>query len=213
MPVFRSIQLSEDLWLGLWNITESKEELLQLARLTDNEYLYFKNLKAISRQKEWLSVRSLINEIFGKKIPIEYQNNEIPIIPNSTYSISISHSVNLSGIIIAGKGIPGMDIEKISPRIHNISRRFISKQEYICEDPEKRLLHLTIHWAAKETLYKMSFHKIPEFKEHMILEPFDPEEEGSIKGKVTGKKISFSTEIQYFKINDYIISWAHKSFE
>ena len=50
---------------------------------------------------EWLSVRVLLNEMTGKELSIYYNGNRKPFIKGNSYYISISHSRDLTSILLS----------------------------------------------------------------------------------------------------------------
>ena len=85
---------SEDLHIGVWEITESIDELRTLTKDSDDSHL---NL--VKRKKEFLSTRLLLQHMIQIK-EIDYNKDGSPKI-NHKKEISISHSDNLSFIILS----------------------------------------------------------------------------------------------------------------
>ncbi len=104
------------------------------------------------RKLEWLSVRNLINDLTGRESRIIYNADRKPFLKGNSYSISISHSHNLTSILLSKDRRVGIDLEYMSHKISNISFKFINEQELITDDPQVRTYHLYIHWCAKEAL-------------------------------------------------------------
>jgi hypothetical protein len=82
----------------------------------------------------------------------------------------------------------------------------MANDEYI--DSNNRVLHLIIHWCAKETLYKLMNSTNIIFKEHLHIRPFEIQDKGIIKAceSFTNEKATF--DIYYEVNNDFIITWG-----
>ena len=128
--------------IGVWEITESLEELINL--LPD---ISVSNYKHIKRKKEFLATRLLLNHLDIKET-IVYNNNCAPEL-NSGMHISISHSKNLVAIILSTKKV-GIDIENISKKAKNLSSKFICTESH----PNLTKEQATLIWCCKEAIYK-----------------------------------------------------------
>lgn len=86
------------------------------------------------------------------------------------YHLSISHSFNMAVVIISMNHAVAVDIEKIDERVVRVSRKFMNdaEQEMMLE-VEDKVLHLTLTWSAKETLYKFHGLKEIDFKKHLTV--------------------------------------------
>ena len=90
--------------------------------------------KKKERIKEFLSCRLLLNEIAPNTL-ITYNKYGAPEI-NTDDFISISHSNNMSAIIISKKRV-GLDIEKISEKALKLSSKFMLKDLHTSVSKEK----------------------------------------------------------------------------
>jgi len=74
--------------------------------------------------------------------------------------ISISHSAAMAAAMAAGKGLCGIDIQKVTPRLSKVQERFCRPAEKrllqasFPWQPEKERAELAKLWAAKEALRK-----------------------------------------------------------
>ena len=143
--------------IGLWEITESTEALLQKLNPTVVElerYLQFKNE---SRKKEWLAVRLLLQELLGEDAGIFYAANGKPELVNCSGHISISHSSGFVTIYYHPEFHPGIDIELITRNVEKAAGKFLSAKEL--EDctfnNQRSNKDLMLRWCAKEAVFKM----------------------------------------------------------
>ena len=84
--------------IAIWEITETLEELLQLANAISTA-----NFNTEKRKKEWLASRLLLNEI-NPNCSISYNPFGAPELNNGSF-ISISHSKGLVAIITSKKQV------------------------------------------------------------------------------------------------------------
>ena len=104
----------------------------------------------------------------------------------------------------------GIDLEYMSHKISRLADRFINETEKITDDPDLIRYHLYIHWCAKEALYKICDKKDINFKKNLRIEPFEPDDNGSIVGTVDNIYGNDTYNLNYFKMDNYIIVWCCK---
>jgi len=196
--------------LGIWKITEDFNTLRSRLKLTREELDTLERFTHMPRKIEWLSVRVLLNEMSGNQLSIQYNGNRKPFIKGNSYYISISHSRDLTSILLSSKRKVGIDIEYMSHRIGNISDRFINSSEIVTGDDEQRKYHLYIHWCAKEALYKICDKQDINFRDNLTIEEFQPQEEGWLNGWVKNKSRNELFRLNYFNLGNYVVVWTCK---
>ena len=206
--LIRKEVIEEDCLLGIWEITETREQLLEILSPENQReaYKYLLNIKSKKRVLEWLSIRVILQILTNDNKTVKHTSQGQPYLSDNSYQISISHSRDYAVVLLHKHKKVGVDIENYSNRILKIEKRFISSDEYI--DPENRILHLILHWCAKETLYKLMNSTKIIFKEHLIIKPFKIHEKGFIKASesLTDDKANFDI---YYEVNkDFIITWG-----
>lgn len=210
MGVILKNDLESGCRLGIWEITESFDELRSMVSLESEEVNTLERFRNISRKLEWLSVRTLINELTGENSRIIYNEDRKPFLLDNSSHISISHSHEYTSILLSRFKRVGIDLEFMSHRISRISDRFINENEKITDSPELLRYHLYIHWCAKEALYKICDKKNINFKKNLTIKPFDPEDEGIIQGTVDNIYGIDNYELVYRRMGNYIIVWTCK---
>ncbi len=203
-------KINGDCILGIWEISESYEDLYSRLKLDEEEIATLNNFKSPARKLEWLSVRVLINELTGLESKIIYNAEHKPFLKGNSYHISISHSIKLTSILISRTKRVGIDLEKMSHKISELGFKFINGQELITENPEIKRYHLYLHWCAKEALYKICDKQDINFKENLTILPFSPKNDGVIKGRVLNINGVEDFTLYYKKYNDYSIVWTCK---
>jgi 4'-phosphopantetheinyl transferase len=202
--------LESECQLGIWEIQEDYESLLSRLVLLPEEMEVVENFRNYDRKLEWLSVRVLLNEMTQQDLTIIYNGNRKPYVKESTYNISISHSKDLTAILLSRKKRVGIDMEYMSPRISRIAHRFINSDEIITEESELHTFHMYIHWCAKEALYKICDKQDIQLKENITIEPFFPKPQGSLTGWVRNRLRNDLFVLEYIKIDNYVVVWSSK---
>ena len=210
MGVILKNELQEGCMLGIWEITEDYDELRSKLSLETEEARTLDGFQNNLRKLEWLSVRRLINELTGSNTRIVYTEDRKPYLLDNSSHISISHSKNYTSILMSKFKRVGIDLEFMSHKISNVADRFLNEKEKITESPELLRYHLYIHWCAKEALYKICDKKNINFKKNLTIEPFDPENEGIIKGTVDNVYGIDSYDLYYRRMGDYTLVWTCK---
>lgn len=187
--------------IGIIYINETSNELL--SELEHKNWYYQKLQKMTeTRKQEWLATRILLKKILMKEKKIIYTNSGKPYLLNNQFYISISHTKKIAAIIVNKKKQVSIDIEYISPRIQNIQNYFLNKIEKKNLSQKELIIHLLLHWSAKEVIYKFLNKKEVEFKTQFYINPFEP---------IIGKWANFSAyeiltkEHQLFNI-EYIVT-------
>jgi len=196
--------------LGIWKITEDFDTLLSRVTLTREELETLERFSYLPRKLEWLSVRVLLNEMTGKELSIYYNDNRKPFIKGNSFYISISHSRDLTSIMLGHERKVGIDLEYMSHRIGSIAHRFISDNDVVTDDEEQKKYHLYIHWCAKEALYKICDKQDINFKDNLTIEPFQPIDSGVIRGQVLNRTRNELFNMHYFSLGNYVVVWCCK---
>ena len=206
--LIRKKSIDKDCVMGIWKITETRDELLNMLSSTNQEkaHHYLSNIKSNRRTLEWLSSRLLLQLLTNDDKTIEHTDQGQPFLVDNSFQISISHSKDYAVVLLHKYKKVGVDIENYSQRILKVEKRFISETEYI--DPNQRTLHLILHWCAKETLYKLMNSTEIVFKKHLHIQPFQIQEEGIMKAYETFTENKSSYSINYEVKDDFVLAWG-----
>jgi 4'-phosphopantetheinyl transferase EntD len=202
--------LKPDLLLGMWEIKEDYDTLVNLYSPDEEDMAKLDSFKNHHRKLEWLSVRILLKTLLNQQIKIVYNAERKPFLAGQPYNISISHSKNLTSVLLSKTRKVGIDLEYMSHRISAIAHKFINENEKITGDENLEKYHLYIHWCAKEALYKICDKQNINFKENLTITPFIPRKEGEITGRVKNELLDDDFTIHFFRLNNYIIAWCSK---
>lgn len=206
--LIRKEYIEKDCMMGIWKITETREELFNLLSTTNQKiaHHYLSTIKSNKRALEWLSIRLLLQLLTNDSKTISHTDQGQPFLIDKSHQISISHSKDFAVILLHKYKKVGVDIENYSPRILKIENRFISENDYI--NPDNRTLHLILHWCAKETLYKLMNSTQIIFKKHLHIHPFQIHEKGIIKAYETFTEHGTTYEIHYEVNPDFVLTWS-----
>ena len=203
-------EILPDCHLGVWEITEDFDSLYSMVNLVAAEKAKLDSFKNISRKVEWLSVRALVKTMIGKDTRILYNSENKPFVRGNTHNISISHSNNLTAVLISTDKRVGIDLEYMSGKIGKVANKFINDKEDITHDPEMEKFHLYLHWCAKEALYKILDKQDINFRDGITIKPFTPEEHGYMDGYAVNGNGQEDFELEYLQHDNYALVWCVK---
>lgn len=195
--------------LGIWEITETKEELLSLFpdELRAKAGNHVSRMKSERRALEWLSTRLMLQLLLNdEEIIVRHRIDGRPYIPNEPHHISISHTSKYAAILTHETQNVGIDIEIRSERIKKMASKFISESEFV--DESQKTVHQLLHWSAKETIFKLMNEAEIDFREHLHIEPFTPAEKGVINASETKTDENRKYQLQYEVHPDYVLTWG-----
>lgn len=206
--LIRNQHIDENCILGIWKISESKEELLALYpdSLQLKAEKHITNIKSEKRIAEWLAVRLMLFYLLNEEKIVYHKNDGKPYLMDNSYNISISHTNKYAAVLLHRFQKVGIDIEEISERVHKVASKFISENEFI--DESQQSIHRLLHWSAKETLFKLIDVNEIDFKQHLHLEKFIPAEKGIITAYETKTSEKNQFNIFYEVHPEYVLTWS-----
>jgi len=214
MGVYQIRNVSQDAIVGFWEITENTEDLLsmyleQISFRDEMEKKEFFSFKSESRKKEWLCARLLIRKMLDMPdAMVVYDKYRSPSVKNCPYKISISHTLDFVAVVAAKCEHIGIDIELRSDRIADLALKFLNVKEISALDHENKILHLYLHWCGKETMYKVFSKKALDFKENLIIEPFEIEDKGIFRGSILIDSKSIKLDLNYQFVENNVVVWC-----
>lgn len=206
--IIRKEHIGNTALLGIQKIVGSKDELFNRLSPKQQEEAEqtISNMKSERRVIEWLATRVLLSELLEGDPMIENSSDGRPFLSDGSYHISISHTKDYVAILLSEKFQVGIDIETISDRICRIRERFVSEQEYI--DEKNDVIHLLLHWSAKETMFKLLNESEVDFKKHLLISHFTPQQKGTFEVCETRSKQQKHFTIHYEIFPDAVLTWA-----
>lgn len=196
--------------LGVWEINESVEELYDRVNLSQQEQVYFSQLKSPVRKQHWLSYRLILPHLVAPQelSAITYDEYGKPQLNNGVRHISVSHSGKFSTLIASPRKSVGIDIEKMDPKIFGIAHKFLNNLEITQVFSEKTLETLFLIWAGKEALYKLYGKRDLLFRENIRIFPFRFQGQGTFYGEIYMPGFKKIFTLYYQTIDNYILVYA-----
>lgn len=203
--------------MGIWKTTESWQDMLESFQDKKIDVPDVNRIQSDKRKLEWLAVRLLLKHLSGSEVTIEYNENGAPLLCNSPYNISISHTTGFVAVILTEKPNPGIDIEYHSERAWKLRKKYMSHVELKMFDslhnnaddnkPPGYAELATVCWCAKETAYKALKESGVDFIDHLHILPFTLSEKGILSLKETKTSQQKIFYMNYQITEDYIITW------
>ena len=203
-------EIQPDCMLGVWEITEDIDTLLGMVKLGREEKARFASFRSNSRKQEWLSVRALLRSMKGDDARITYNEENKPFLNHGKSNISVSHSRNMTAILVSPDKRVGIDLEYMSGKISNLGHKFMNDREELTSVSKMRKFHLYVHWCAKEALYKIVDKQDVNFKDGITIAPFEPSDSGFLRGKVVNSVGEEDFDLEYLHHDNYSLVWTCK---
>lgn len=210
MSLFLKKEVAADTLLGIWRIEESAEWFRSQLMLDEKEKELIDAIKHPQRKLHWLSSRVLIRTLMqtNRFIHLESDLNGKPVIRNFPVELSLSHSADLSALLLSKKFKVGIDIEQMDHKVLRIQHKFVSEKELQWVSEEERVEQLYAIWCAKEAMYKLYGQKKLDFRQHLFVERFDYADSGLINGKILKGDYSLELKVRYERLGEYMTAYV-----
>ncbi|MBC6367345.1 4'-phosphopantetheinyl transferase superfamily protein [Algoriphagus sp. AK58] len=163
------------------------QEFEDLEFLSFREKLSLANISHPEKKREWATARLAIHDaLLQLQIPypgfFKDEHGKSQSMNGHGY-VSLTHTVGYAGAIFHREQPVGIDMDLIREKILSIGFRFLDKIEldFLQKDPA----HYTMAWSAKESIFKCQGKRGVSFRENILLDPFNPEDQ-VIKGRIRG---------------------------
>lgn len=180
MPVYLKKEEANGGILAVWEITESVEELLLQLNLSGAELDRLNSFRLDKRKLEFLATRCLLKALLQKDPVISYLDSGRPVLENSPFNLSISHTKGFAAVALSKSEFSGVDIEHPSERVIKVYDRFVSADEKAFIPESQQLQYFTLLWSLKEAMYKIFDEKSVIFNRDLKCYPFELSQEGEI---------------------------------
>jgi phosphopantetheinyl transferase len=195
---------------GVWQVEENVEFFEARMQLFDVEKHQVEDLTP-RKKLEWYASRYLMHVLLKDqdRQPCVKDKFGKPHIKNSDVQVSLSHSKDLTSVII-GPSMVGIDIQTMVPKIDRIKHKYMSQIELDAVAGKPHYLeYLHIYWGAKEALYKAYGRRGVDFIKQLIIDPFDYNDcINETKGYVLKDNFIGEFKIMSKTINDAILVYA-----
>ena len=206
--LFLKNKLADGALLGIWQLHESQEQLLQML---DNRHWYTAFLDKVTsdtRKKEWLAARVLLKELCGEEKQIVYYKNGQPFLYDNSFNISISHTKGYIAVLIHPSKRVGVDIERISERVLKVQHKFLLEKDLMVIPVENELVQTSLLWSAKESLFKIMDVAEIQFAEQLHIEPFVLQQEGVFSAYETRTDVQQKFSVYYEVFSEMVLTWT-----
>ena len=210
MPLYLKKELEDKTRIGVWQVTETEEELKALTSVPSDELEEISFIRSESLRRQKLAVRALLDEMFEDKVYLSHHDNGKPYIENSVTNISITHTEKYVAVILNDNEDVGIDIESLARDFSSVEKKALSEDEIDdLEEDEKRNGQLAIYWCAKEAIYKMLGQYDVNFAEQIEVEKFRPKKDGELEATFEdedGYEEEF--DLEYIIFDNHVLVWV-----
>lgn len=192
---------------GIWQMNEPYEVLCDVLQDTTLVAQAEKRFASQHRRQEWLSVRLLMYRLLGEHKEIAYQSSGKPYLADGSYHISISHTKGYVAVILGNSPV-GIDIEQYGERVCRISPKFMRDDELPVSYCGSNVWSLLLHWSAKEVMFKCMDTAEVDFKKHLCIFPFSPQEAGTFRAQEFKTARRYTFLVNYLLHSDFVMTWS-----
>ena len=208
MGLYLKKELDNEAVIGVWQITETEEELKELSSTPSDEMEEISFIRSESMRKQRLAVRALLNTLFDEKVYLSHHDNGKPYLENNPVNISITHTDKYVAVILHEEENVGIDIESLDRDFSAVEKKALSEDEIDDLEDEKRNEQLAIYWCAKEAVYKLLSRYNVDFAEQIEIERFRPRGEGELEATFTSKDDEEEFDLEYITFDRHILVWV-----
>ena len=208
MGLYLKKELDNEAVIGVWQITETEEELKELSSTPSDEMEEISFIRSESLRKQRLAVRALLNTLFDDKVYLSHHDNGKPYLENNPVNISITHTEKYVAVILHEEENVGIDIESLDRDFSAVEKKALSEDEIDDLEDEKRNEQLAIYWCAKEAVFKLLSRYNVDFAEQIEIERFRPRGEGELEATFTSKNDEEEFDLEYITFDRHILVWV-----
>ena len=209
MGLYLKKELENEAVIGVWQITETEEELVELSSTPSDEMEEISFIRSESLRKQRLAVRALLNTLFDEKVYLSHHDNGKPYLENNPVNISITHTEKYVAVILHEEENVGIDIESLDRDFSAVEKKALSEDEIDDLEDEKRNEQLAIYWCAKEAVFKLLSRYNVDFAEQIEIERFRPRGEGELEATITSKKDDEEEfDLEYITFDRHVLVWV-----
>ena len=197
MGLYLKKKLENEATIGVWQITESEEELTALSATPTDEMEEISFIKSESLRKQRLAVRALLNSLFDEKVYLSHHDNGKPYLENNPVNISITHTEKYVAVILHEEEDCGIDVESLDRDFSAVEKKALSEDEI--EDLED----------DKEAIFKLLSRYNVDFAEQIEVERFRPRGEGELEATFIDKNGDEEEfDLEYMTFDRHVLVWV-----
>ena len=203
MPLAKIVSEDDRTW-GLWRIGESETALAKQVAPWETVSDTITNE---NKRLEWLAGRVLVKEIFASMSlnfeGITKDQYGKPFPNGNDCHLSLSHSYPYVAALVDRSEAVGIDLEQPKDKLLRIAHRILHVEE-LANAGEDIIKH-TVYWCAKETLVKLHGQKNLVFAENLIIDGFELETEGNIRGRIIVSQDERIIPLRYILFPNFVV--------
>ena len=209
MGLYLKKKLENEATIGVWQVTETEEELTRLSATPSDEMEEISFIGSESLRKQRLAVRALLNSLFDEKVYLSHHDNGKPYLENNAMNISITHTDNFVAVILHEDDDCGIDIESLDRDFSAVEKKALSEDEIDDLPDEKRNEQLAIYWCAKEAIFKLLSLYSVDFAEQIEVERFRYRGEGELEATFVDKDDDEQEfNLEYMTFDRHVLVWV-----
>ena len=209
MGLYLKKKLENEATIGVWQVTETEEELIALSATPTDEMEEISFIKSESLRKQRLAVRALLNTLFEEKVYLSHHDNGKPYLENNPVNISITHTEKYVAVILHEEEDCGIDIESLDRDFSAVEKKALSEDEIDDLEEEKRNEQLAIYWCAKEAIFKLLSRYNVDFAEQIEIEAVRPRKEGELDATFINKDgYEQELKLEYMTFDRHVLVWV-----
>lgn len=195
--------------IGVWQITETEEELRAMGNVPTDEMEEISFIKSESLRKQRLAVRALLSALFEDKVYLSHHDNGKPYLENSVTNISITHTEKYVAVLLDDNEDVGIDMESLARDFSAVEQKALSDEEIEDLDEDKKHEQLAIYWCAKEAIFKRLSAYNVDFAEQIEIEHFRPRGEGELVATFIHKDgYEEDFDLSYMTFDNHVLVWV-----
>ena len=209
MGLYLKKKLENEATIGVWQITETEQELIELSSTPTDEMEEISFLRSESMRKQRLAVRALLNALFEEKVYLSHHDNDKPYLENNPVNISITHTEKYVAVILHEENDCGIDVESLDRDFSAVEKKALSEDEIDDLEEEKRNEQLAIYWCAKEAIFKLLSRYNVNFAEQIEVERFRLRGEGELEATFIDKdEDEEEFDLEYMTFDRHVLVWV-----
>ena len=209
MGLYLKKKLENEATIGVWQITETEQELIELSSTPSDEMEEISFLRSESMRKQRLAVRALLNTLFEEKVYLSHHDNGKPYQENNPVNISITHTEKYVAVILHEENDCGIDVESLDRDFSAVEKKALSEDEIEDLEDEKRNEQLAIYWCAKEAIFKLLSRYNVNFAEQIEVERFRLRGEGELEATFIDKdEDEEEFDLEYMTFDRHVLVWV-----
>lgn len=192
---------------GIWQMDETPSDLCRAFAGTTLYEEAQQRFASPRRCQEWLSARLLLWHLLGERQPLASLPSGKPVLEDGSCHISLSHTNGYAAAIVASFPV-GIDIEQYGQRVHRVAGRFMRSDEQVFPYHDDDTWSLLLHWSAKEAMFKCMDASEVDFRSHLHIFPFQPQEQGVMHAEEYRTSQQRTFRIRYLLHPDFVLTYT-----